>query len=1292
MKASIRNKYQEFIDYIEFPTLIYVYETGKIIAINLFAKNILGEDCVNMNSLWEEKTRLKFSKKILNSGSEILYRKCIDVNNKKQFIDIEVNSIIIGNKHFIFCFFELSENQVFIKNFTNQLPRILWKNTNLIFKGANNCCRNDINYKDDMVSIYTNESNFDIETYHKMTEDDNEVIATSDNKYNVIQVLKVAKKYDLFVKIHRMPIIDRNEKILGIINVYKLILSREENQRIINSAVKENTILNDIIHRSDHIIILWVKNEEWMLEYITPNISKYGYNPEEFYEKKIKFKDIIHPEDYDKVHQEFMNHENLLNANGEVIVFESRIITADGKTVWTKVESKVMVKENKTYYLESVLKNITTSKVMKNEIQASKKAFQNKLYDLIYNNYNLDQFDIWDLINEDNIMTMQDNVYALSGGWGFVINHEGNLLTEPTITEKIRDEALALLNRKESKAYYKLISEQCKETEETVKLNFYCDGIQITGIPFIIASTYFATLITIAVIKPLKDSYQELEDQGLTCFLNVPVIKPYLYENLNEFLWCHIKQICNASYQRLELLKEKSNLEGSIEKVKVLSRKNKLIDNISQLIKMNKLDEDIFEKIFNEFSNLLLFQRIILCNEQNDYRRYLNIYDWNDMSETFYCKKNEKLDEKSIQNIIESLGNKDYIVLQKNDIDCKEIFTNTYATTFLIYRLKNKDKTSGFIAFGDMNEHRFSNDVINLLQDLVYITDQIINKIKTSKELCDSYSTLEKVLNYVDNFVYVISEKDDTIVYINDRVKSIYSSNILGQVYHEIFIEDGVVEKNNEMIEQVNLYQNYMKHVDVYDRIHDKFFIAHYNKAKWIDNQNVTVVYMYDITNIKRFNKKIQKQSEYDYLTGLPNRVKFEVDAVNLIKAAVSKQEIGFFILIDLDNFNKVNDGLGRETGDELLKNIARYLENLPTLYGKCYKFKGDEFLLVVDGENAYNHQKIINELLEEFRKTWRAKDNEYYCTMSMGISIFPIQSTNPIELIQYAQMALYESKKNGKNKYTYYKQQIEDNSHTQYERYLRKAINNKCSEFEVYYQPIYSKCENKIIGAEAIISWNSKELGIVKQEDFIPLSEYLGLIDPLEEFLLREACLVCKKWNEEGYDDFKMHIDLSLVLIKQINIVNRILEIVNHTGVNINNIVFEIKENVSTESIHLMQHVLYELHEKGFHLALDHFGTGSSSLNYLIKMPFHYIKTDKSLIENIGLKKYNYGILSSIIEFVHNVDRLIMIDGIDTKQQLESILPLPIEHYQGNYLSKPHLEIDFYKRYLSGEINDKDD
>ena len=312
-------------------------------------------------------------------------------------------------------------------------------------------------------------------------------------------------------------------------------------------------------------------------------------------------------------------------------------------------------------------------------------------------------------------------------------------------------------------------------------------------------------------------------------------------------------------------------------------------------------------------------------------------------------------------------------------------------------------------------------------------------------------------------------------------------------------------------------------------------------------------------------------------------------------------------------------------------------------------------------------------------------KDADYYCTMSMGIVIFPELGESVVDLVKKADIAMYEAKKSGKNRVARYSDDINTISgrRLDMERNMRDATTDGYEEFEVYYQPIIDITgEIKCSGAEALIRWNSSKLGFIAPSEFIPLAEYLGLINPIGNFVLREACTQCKKWNDLG-KDYKVNVNLSVVQLLQPDIVTVVKQTLEETGLNPAHLTLEVTESLAINDMERMKLILAGIKELGVKLALDDFGTGYSSLNHIREIPFDVIKVDQSFVKDLAVDAYAKSFVKMVAELAEAIGVNVCVEGIESIEQYDVLQGMNIKYIQGYYFDKPLTREKFEEKYL---------
>lgn len=252
----------------------------------------------------------------------------------------------------------------------------------------------------------------------------------------------------------------------------------------------------------------------------------------------------------------------------------------------------------------------------------------------------------------------------------------------------------------------------------------------------------------------------------------------------------------------------------------------------------------------------------------------------------------------------------------------------------------------------------------------------------------------------------------------------------------------------------------------------------------------------------------------------------------------------------------------------------------------------------------------------------------------------------------------------------------------------MRDATTDDFREFEVYYQPIIdiSKPGTPCSGAEALIRWNSVELGFIPPTDFIPLAEYLGLINPIGNHVLEEACKDCKRWNESGHPEYKVNVNLSVVQLLQSNIVEIVESVIKKTGINPHNLTLEVTESLAINDMERMKMILASIKDLGVRIALDDFGTGYSSLNHIREIPFDVIKVDQGFVKELSDDAYSQSFIKMVAELASTIGVSICVEGIETKEQYKVLEGMKVRMVQGYYFDRPMPRATFEKKYLLNE------
>ena len=437
-----------------------------------------------------------------------------------------------------------------------------------------------------------------------------------------------------------------------------------------------------------------------------------------------------------------------------------------------------------------------------------------------------------------------------------------------------------------------------------------------------------------------------------------------------------------------------------------------------------------------------------------------------------------------------------------------------------------------------------------------------------------------------------------------------------------------------------------------------------------------------DITDRKEKEIEINYLSFNDEVTRIPNRRFFVREVTNHINNYPNEKIA--FIFIDLDNFKYVNDTYGHDAGDLLLIEFAKIIKNMKIKDSIFARYGGDEFIIVQYNIQEKNQIKyILDNIIKKLSNPIIINDKEIFCTLSIGVSVYPIDGGDMPILLKRADMAMYLAKVNGKNRYEFFDIKILEILDREFdiEKGLRVAVDK--SEIKMLYQPKIKVDTEEVIGFESLVRWNSKSLGIVSPSEFIPIAESSGLIIPIGKYIINESFRRCKELTLKNNKMFKMAINLSEVQIRDEDIVSFISESLKFYDLSAEYIEFEITESIIMKSAEKNISTLEKLKKLGVSLALDDFGTGYSSLSYLRTLPIDVLKIDKSFIDGIVIEEKSEYIINSIVELSHYLSLLVVAEGVETKEQLDFLKRISCDVIQGYYFSRP-VEFDEAIRMIS--------
>ena len=525
-----------------------------------------------------------------------------------------------------------------------------------------------------------------------------------------------------------------------------------------------------------------------------------------------------------------------------------------------------------------------------------------------------------------------------------------------------------------------------------------------------------------------------------------------------------------------------------------------------------------------------------------------------------------------------------------------------------------------------MAEIKFTSDAVKILQS-------ILTRRIQKNSLAGSYAALEEILDNVGCAIYVTDQNTGRMLFANQILKNTFAKELMDHNF-DALLQSSVRKDKNRTVSVV------------YHAEKETWYDLLCKEIAWVDGKKANLYSLYDITDKKLYQRRIEQQAYTDFLTGLYNRMCCERDLARQIDQAKKIGGKGALLYLDLDDFKHINDGLGHQYGDVLLKSISHALKRINGIENTCYRMGGDEFVIIIPPDSYPRFENIVEDIKKIFSKPWFLKDADYYCTMSMGIVTFPDAGDSVTDLIKKADIAMYEAKKTGKNRVETYREGNDSVSgrRLDMEKNMRDATVEGYREFEVYYHPIIDIQGGKDVcaGAEALI-----------------------------------------RWNDTGYPDYKVNVNLSVVQLLQPDIVETVEKALADTGLSPKNLTLEVTESLAINDMDRMKEILNRIKALGVSLALDDFGTGYSSLNHIREIPIDVIKVDQSFVKDLAGDAYSQSFIKMVAELAQTIGVSVCVEGIETPEQFKVLQGMKVKYIQGYYFDRPMERHAFEAKYV---------
>ncbi len=578
-----------------------------------------------------------------------------------------------------------------------------------------------------------------------------------------------------------------------------------------------------------------------------------------------------------------------------------------------------------------------------------------------------------------------------------------------------------------------------------------------------------------------------------------------------------------------------------------------------------------------------------------------------------------------------------------------------------------------------------------------FIVASLDDKSSEYKAIKNLEKSKEEWKSIIDNMlnIFVQTNKDGIIQKASPSVKE-----LIGYEVDEL-IGKNIILLWKDTKERVGYREEYLKNLkpiknkEAYIKAKDgKTILINANIAPRFDDDKNYIGsdnFIEDITEFKKSEDKIKYIATHDNLTSLPNRFMLSNILEHTIDIAKRTKNSIAVLFLDLDDFKNINDNFGHYEGDKVLIEVAKRLKKMLCKDDFICRFGGDEFVILLEHIKCNKDvADIVKKLNKIFLKVFKTQIYTHHLSCSIGIALYPDDALSPEQLLKFADTAMYDAKKRGKNRYSFYLKelgkQIEKELHI--ERLLRDAIKN--DELELFYQPQILLQNEKIVGLEALLRWNNPELGFVGPNSFIPIAEKTHMIVEIGNWVLHSACKQTKKWHDLGLYKGDVSVNISGIQLNTDNLVSALQSSLKYSGLDPIFLDLEITESVLMDNSKNWITLLDKIKDMGIDISIDDFGTGYSSLSHLKQFPADELKIDKSFIDDIPHKKDACIIVKTIISLAKNLGYKSVAEGVETLEQKEYLKEQGCDIVQGFYYSKPLSVVDLEECFLNQNLNKK--
>ena len=557
---------------------------------------------------------------------------------------------------------------------------------------------------------------------------------------------------------------------------------------------------------------------------------------------------------------------------------------------------------------------------------------------------------------------------------------------------------------------------------------------------------------------------------------------------------------------------------------------------------------------------------------------------------------------------------------------------------------------------------------------LVSVVEDVTERVRLEQELGRDRAFLNQIIESVPATIVVKDVRTLRYVLVNQAAVEHFGvtrEEIIGRTAHEIFPKEAaeIIERHDAELLRSGGSMSFSDYaIDTPRRGERYIAVKKLIIRDGAGEPQFVVGVIEDVTARKQTEERIARLAHYDALTGLPNRLFFREQLDQALKRVKRGEKLAVLFL-DLDKFKEVNDTLGHQGGDELLKLVAGRLKGCVRDTDIVARLGGDEFAIVqIDVPDATAVIDLAERIHGVLRQFCELEGNRFSMDASIGVAMAPVDGTEADLLLKNADLAMYGAKADGRATYRFFKADMDAamKARRALEFDLRQAI--MCGEFELHYQPLVNIRDRQIAGCEALMRWRHPKRGVVSPSEFIPVAEEAGIVNQLGEWAIRTACLEAAAWR----DDIAVAVNVSSVQFKNDSLVQFVVSALAESRLPPQRLTLEITESLLLHDNETTMRVLNEIRKLGVRIAMDDFGTGYSSLSYLRRFPFDKVKIDRSFIEHIADDPSSLAIVQAVISIAKSRDIATTAEGVETQEQLELLRALGCTEMQGYLFSAP--------------------